>query len=68
MILIKNGYAHSEIYVKQTTLDDIVRGLTRNPGVKTLHKVALAFNRTLAEFPDFDERNEYSFEDDSEDE
>ena len=51
--------------VKQSTLDNIVRGLTRNPRVKTLHKVALAFNMTLAEFLDFDALNEYSFEDDT---
>lgn len=50
--------------VKQSTLDNIVRGLTKNPRVKTLHKIALAFNMTLAEFLDFEELNEYSFEDD----
>ena len=54
--------------VKQSTLDNIVRGLTKNPRVKTLHKVALALNMTLAEFLDFDELNEYSFDDDTEDE
>jgi len=48
--------------VKQSTLDNIVRGL------KTLHKIALAFNMTLAEFLDFDELNMYSFDDDSDDE
>jgi len=52
--------------VKQSTLDNIVRGLTKNPRVKTLHKIALAFNMTLAEFLDFEELNEYSFEDDAE--
>ena len=46
--------------VKQSTLDNIVRGLTKNPRVKTLHKIALAFNMTLAEFLDFEELNEYS--------
>jgi len=51
--------------VKQSTLDNIVRGLTKNPRVMTLHKVALAFNMTLAEFLDFEELNEYSFEDDN---
>ena len=53
--------------VKQSTLDNIVRGLTKNPRVKTLHKIALAFNMTLAEFLDFAELNDFSFEDDSED-
>ncbi len=50
--------------VKQSTLDNIVRGLTKNPRVKTLHKVAIAFNMTLSEFLDFNELNEYSFDDD----
>ena len=53
--------------VKQSTLDNIVRGLTKNPRVKTLHKIALAFNMTLAEFLDFKELNDFSFEDDTED-
>ena len=53
--------------VKQSTLDNIVRGLTKNPRVKTLHKIAIAFNMTLAEFLDFAELNEFSFDDDNED-
>lgn len=52
--------------VKQSTLDNIVRGLTKNPRVKTLHRIALAFNMTLCEFLDFEELNEYSFEDSEE--
>ena len=52
--------------VKLSTLDKIVRGLTKNPRVKTLHKIALTINMTLAEFLDFDELNQYSFEDDTE--
>lgn len=52
--------------VKQSTLDNIVRGLTRNPRVMTLHKIALAFNMTLAEFLDFEDLNNYSFEDNEE--
>ena len=50
--------------VKQSTLDNIVRGVTKNPGVKTLHKVAIAFNMTLAKFLNFDELNNYSFDED----
>lgn len=53
--------------VKQSTLDNIVRGLTKNPRVKTLHKLAIAFNMTLSEFLDFEELNDYSFEDDTAD-
>lgn len=44
-----------------------MRGLTKNPRVKTLHKIALAFNMTLAEFLDFPTLNEYSFDDEEED-
>lgn len=50
--------------VKQSTLDNIVRGITKNPRVKTLHKLAIAFNMTLSELLDFDELNDYSFEED----
>ena len=49
--------------VSQSTLDNIMRGLSKNPNVRTMHKVANAFNMTLAEFLDFEELNEYSFED-----
>jgi transcriptional regulator with XRE-family HTH domain len=49
--------------VKQSTLDNIMRSLTKNPRVATLHRIALAFNMTLSEFLDFDELNEYSFDD-----
>ena len=49
--------------VNQSTLDNIVRGITKDPRAKTLHKVAIAFNMTLAEFLDFDELNDYSFDD-----
>lgn len=48
--------------VKQSTLDNIVRGLTKNPGVMTMHKIAIAFNMTLSEFLDFKELNEYEFD------
>lgn len=70
MLCKKRGIAINKLAtmsdVKQSTLDNIVRGLTKNPRVKTLHKIAIAFNMTLAEFLDFEELNEYSFEDDIE--
>ncbi len=52
--------------VKQSTLDNLMRGITKNPGIVSLHKIANAFNMTLAEFLDFEELNEYSFEDNNE--
>lgn len=48
--------------INQSTIDNIVRGLTKDPRASTLHKIALGFNMTLAEFLDFDELNDYSFE------
>ena len=51
--------------VGQSTLDHIMQGHTKNPGIKTLHKIALAFNMTLAEFLDFAELNDYSFDDEA---
>ena len=50
--------------VSQSTLDNIMRGITKNPGVVTIHKIANTFNMTMAEFLDFKELNDYSFEDD----
>lgn len=52
--------------VKQSTLDNIMRGLTKNPRVMTLHRIATAFNMTLGEFLDFKELNDYCFEDNEE--
>ncbi len=66
----KRGFAINKLAtmsdVKQSTLDNIVRGITKNPGVKTLHKLAIAFNMTLSEFLDFEELNNYSFDDSEE--
>ena len=62
----KRGYSINKLAtisnVKQSTLDNIMRGLTKNPGMKTLHRIALAFNMTLAEFLDFEELNAYDFD------
>ena len=53
--------------LRQSTLDNIVRGISNNPRVMTLHKIANAFNMTVSEFLDFKELNDYSFEEDDED-
>ena len=52
--------------VRQSYIDNIVNGRTRNPGVVNLHKIAIAFNMTLAEFLNFDELNNFSFDDNEE--
>ncbi|PWL49447.1 MAG: XRE family transcriptional regulator, partial [Clostridiales bacterium] len=36
--------------VSQSTIDNLVRGITKNPKIITLHKLAIAFNMTPAEF------------------
>lgn len=52
--------------VKQSTLDNIMQGHTQNPGVRTMHKLALAFGMTLSDFLDFEALNDFSFEDNTE--
>lgn len=52
--------------VRQSSIDNIIKGRTQNPGVVNLHKIAIAFNMTLAEFLDFNELNNYSFDDNEE--
>ena len=49
--------------ITQSTLNSMMRGETKNPRVKTLHKIAIAFNMTLSEFLDFQELNDYCFDD-----
>ncbi len=51
--------------VKQSTLDNIVRGVTKDPRAFTLHKISNAFHMPLAEFLDFEELNDYIFSDET---
>lgn len=53
--------------LKQSTIDNIIHGASKNPKIRTLHKIAVVFNMTLSEFLDFPELNEYSIDDESED-
>lgn len=52
--------------VSQSTLDNLVNNKTYNPKIRTLHKVAIAFNMTVAELLDYDALNSFSFEDNEE--
>ncbi len=45
-----------------STIDNIVNNRTFDPRIKTLHKIALGFSMTVAEFLDFEELNNYSFD------
>ena len=57
----------SLINQSQSTIDNIIHGVSRNPRIQTLHKIALTFNMTLAEFLDYPELNDVSFDEDSQD-
>ncbi len=48
--------------VRQSTIHNLVCGASVNPKIRTLHKIAIAFNMTLAEFLDYEELNDYSFD------
>ena len=50
--------------LKQSTIDNIIHGASKNPQIKTLHKIASAFNMTLCDFMDFPELNDYDPEED----
>lgn len=52
--------------LRQSTIDNIVRGISKNPRIQTLHKIANALNMTVAEFLDYAELNAYVFEEDDE--
>ena len=53
--------------LKQSTIDNIIHGRSRNPKARTLHKIANTFNMTLSEFLDYPELNDYFPEDMEED-
>ena len=49
--------------ITQSTVENIMSGKTKNPKLKTLHKLALGFGITVSELLDFPEINETMFED-----
>jgi transcriptional regulator with XRE-family HTH domain len=49
--------------MKQSTLDNIIKGNTKSPGLRTLHRISQGLGMTLAELLDFPEINETLFED-----
>ena len=51
--------------LKQSTIDNILRGISKNPQIKTLHKIAITFNMTVSEFLDFPELNDYQPEEEN---
>ena len=49
--------------ITQSTVENIVSGKTKNPKLKTLHKLAVGLGMSVSELLDFPEMNETIFED-----
>ena len=48
--------------LNQSTIDNIVRGVTKDPRIQTLHHIAIGLNMTIAEFFNFEEFDNFSFD------
>lgn len=48
--------------ITQSTVENIMSGKTKNPKLKTLHKLALGLGMTVSELLDFPEMNETIFD------
>ena len=49
--------------ITQSTVENLMKGKTKNPKLKTLHKLAVGLNMTVSELLDFYEMNEEKFDD-----
>lgn len=49
--------------MKQSTLENIIRGNTKSPGLRTLHRISQGLGINLSELLDFPEINELQMED-----
>ena len=49
--------------ITQSTMRDLMIGKTKNPKLKTLHKIAVGLNMTVSELLDFKDLNECVFDD-----
>lgn len=49
--------------ITQSTVDNLMKGKTKNPKLKTLHKLATGLDMTVAQLLDFPEMNENAFDD-----
>lgn len=49
--------------ITQSTVDNLMKGKTKNPKLKTLHRLAIGLNMTVSELLDFPEMNEEKFDD-----
>lgn len=49
--------------ITQSTVENLMKGKTRNPKLKTLHKLAIGLDMTVSQLLDFPEMNEIAFDD-----
>lgn len=49
--------------LRQSTLDNIAKGNTKNPTLRTLHRIAVGLDMTVAQLMDYEIMNESVFED-----
>ena len=49
--------------LRQSTLDNIAKGNTKNPTLRTLHRIAVGLNMTVSELLDFQAMNDSIFDD-----
>ena len=49
--------------ITQSTVDNLMKGKTRNPKLKTLHKLEIGLDMTVSQLLDFPEMNEIAFDD-----
>ncbi|MBQ6320541.1 MAG: helix-turn-helix transcriptional regulator [Lachnospiraceae bacterium] len=49
--------------ITQSTIENIMAGKTKNPKLKTLHKIAVGLNMTVSDLLDFPQMNETVFDD-----
>lgn len=53
----------SLVLTMHPTVDNLMKGKTRNPKLKTLHKLAIGLDMTVFQLLDFPEMNEIAFDD-----
>ena len=49
--------------ITQSTVENIIHGKTKNPKLKTLHRLACGLDMTVSELLDFPEMDETQFDD-----
>jgi transcriptional regulator with XRE-family HTH domain len=49
--------------IRQSTLENIKKGNTKSPTLKTLHRIATGLGMTISQLLDFQEMNETIFDD-----